>query len=625
MNDTTIPEPGPEAGPGPQEAAIPSTQADQAPGTLRWWPAAALLILTVLLKNLTTILEAPPFPVVMAAFMGPAVVSVVILLWWLFGSRASLREKLTGAILIGITGVVSVLLLHQSMQGMTSIIYQVPTGVGLFALTLIVFAARPSRRLPAAIIASAAGFGIWDLLQLEGVTGKFSPEFLWRWSPTSEQQYLESRAVRTSDGVTVSKGEQIPEDAAEEISRNTAQWSDFRGPRRDGRLPGITLEEDWNTHPPRMVWKSRVGPGWSSFSVSGIRLFTQEQRGDNEAVVCLNSQDGRELWSWEYPGRFWESVAGAGPRATPTIGDDALYCLGANGILLRLDPASGDLVWQRDLQEDSGRKPPQWGFSSSPLVHAGLVIVHAGGPGDKGVLAYDGESGESRWSVASGDHSYSSPQLAEFDGVTGILMQTNDGLQFLNTQDGAVLWNHDWKVTNYRAIQPLVSGNSVLLATSLGLGTRRITVNHSADKWETKEEWTSKDIKPDFNDFVEHREHVYGFDGNIFACVSLSDGKRAWKRGRYGNGQVLLLSDSGQLLIISESGELVLVRADPKQLIEVGKIPAIQGKTWNHPVLIGNRVYLRNGEEVACYELQVHNSSKTESASKTGNGSETFQ
>jgi outer membrane protein assembly factor BamB len=187
-------------------------------------------------------------------------------------------------------------------------------------------------------------------------------------------------------------------------------------------------------------------------------------------------------------------------------------------------------------------------------------------------------------------------------------MSTNLGLQFLSVTDGSTIWNHEWPVENYRAIQPLVMGDSVLIGTSLGVGTRKIKVAHEGESWKISEAWTAKDMKPDFNDFVEYEGCVYGFDGNIFSCVDCATGKRKWKKGRYGNGQVLLLPDAGQLLVISETGELVLVKTDPDKHIELGKIQALTGKTWNHPVLIGNRLYLRNAEEAACYELAMESS-----------------
>ena len=112
-------------------------------------------------------------------------------------------------------------------------------------------------------------------------------------------------------------------------------------------------------------------------------------------------------------------------------------------------------------------------------------------------------------------------------------------------------------------------------------------------------------MKPDFNDFVVHKGFLYGFDNNIFACVDLRDGKRKWKRGRYGNGQVLLLPGADQLLVISEQGELILVRATPDKPTELARYDALSGRTWNHPVVVGDRLYVRNSEEAACFELAI--------------------
>lgn len=139
--------------------------------------------------------------------------------------------------------------------------------------------------------------------------------------------------------------------------------------------------------------------------------------------------------------------------------------------------------------------------------------------------------------------------------------------------------------------------------TSLSVGTRRITVSREGETWTTTPDWTSRSIKPDFNDYVVDEGHVYGFDGNTIACVDLETGEGNWKRGRYGNGQVLLLHEQAPLLILSETGELVLATASPESLAEIAMTPVLEGKTWNHPVLIGNRVHIRNGREAACIEL----------------------
>jgi outer membrane protein assembly factor BamB len=562
---------------------------------LRWWPAAVLVVAMVLLRKLPDLFESPSLGIFMLGFMGPAGLGILILLWWVVASRASWQEKIIGFVAVSLIGFVASSLCHFSMQGMSVMIFQIPFGFAAFAIPLILLANQPSLRLPVALISSVIGFGYWDLLQSEGVSGKFVADLSWRWESTAEESYLKSRSNKIA---TESRESTEPA-----VTLANAAWPSFRGSSRDGKLLGVSLSEDWTASPPKLIWKTQIGPGWSSFSVAGNRLFTQEQRGDKEAIVCLDAKTGQTVWEHEYVSRFWESVAGAGPRATPTIADEGLFSLGANGILTSLNATTGAKIWERDIQVDAKRKPPMWGFASSPLVTQGVVIVHAGGAEDKGILAYDAITGEPKWSTASGDHSYSSAQTASLEGVSGVLMETNAGLQFINPKDGSTIWKFDSPSTNYRTLQPLVLGNSILLANSLGEGTKRLSVSRDAEQWNIKEEWASRDMKPDFNDFVEHQGSLYGFDGNIFACVDLATGKRQWKKGRYGNGQVLLLCDAGQMLLTSEAGELVLLRADASKMVELAKFPAIEGKTWNHSVMVGNLVYIRNAEQAACYEL----------------------
>lgn len=280
--------------------------------------------------------------------------------------------------------------------------------------------------------------------------------------------------------------------------------------------------------------------------------------------------------------------------------------MGANGHLLRLDPKTGEVVWQVDIQEVADRSPPDWGFSSSPLVVESSVIVHAGGEGDKGTLAFDVETGKLNWSAPAGDHSYSSPQLSTIAGEDLVLMLTNAGLDLLNPQTGAQRLVYPWEDESYRVLQPqIVDGDSVLLSTGMGVGTRRIRITNGDGELSAEELWTSRHLKPDFNDLVIYQGHGYGFDGAIFTCIDLATGERMWKGGRYGKGQVLLLADSGLLLVASEHGDVVLLKADPSERMELTKFQALEGKTWNHPVVIGDRLYIRNAQEAACYRLPM--------------------
>jgi outer membrane protein assembly factor BamB len=148
-------------------------------------------------------------------------------------------------------------------------------------------------------------------------------------------------------------------------------------------------------------------------------------------------------------------------------------------------------------------------------------------------------------------------------------------------------------------------GNADLLLGTPQQGMRRIHVTHEAGQWSQQKVWQTRAIKPYFNDLVVYRDHVYGFDGNFLTCVSLEDGKSCWRQRGYGNGQVLLLADQGLLLVLSETGKVALVKASPERHEELGHFQAIEGKTWNHPVVAHGKLFVRNGEEAACYELTM--------------------
>ena len=384
------------------------------------------------------------------------------------------------------------------------------------------------------------------------------------------------------------------------------EWPGFRGADRAARAQGPLISIDWATHPPRQLWKIAVGPGWSSFAVAGKVLFTQEQRGPTETVVCYETATGREVWNRAIEGRLDDPLGGPGPRATPALAHGGLFVTCATGLFLRLNPSTGEIVWQQDLKTVAGRAVPMWGFSASPVVADKVVVVYAGGPGDKGLLAFDAESGALRWSVAAGNDSYSSPQLSTIAGENLVLMLSNDGLLMVDPLTGRTRLNYEWKFSNYRALQPDVVGtDTILLPTGMNTGTRAIRVTQNDGQLAATELWTSRHLKPDFTDLVTYQGFAYGNDAGMLTCVDLKTGERQWKGGRYGKGQVLLLENSGLLLIAAEDGKVVLLRADPKQHTELASFKALEGKTWNHPVIVGDRLYVRNSQEAACFQLNL--------------------
>jgi outer membrane protein assembly factor BamB len=334
-------------------------------------------------------------------------------------------------------------------------------------------------------------------------------------------------------------------------------------------------------------------------------LYTQQQVGEEEQVLCWDALTGESIWTFRDKSRFEESVAGAGPRATPTFHEGRIYATGAAGHVHCLDAVTGQLVWTRDLISDGGRQLPEWGFASSPLIVDGLTLVFAGGPNAKSLIAYRAEDGEPVWSAGEGANSYSSAQLVTLSGQLQVLLATDQGLSSFRPDSGQLLWTHDWPSGGVaRIVQPhRISETDFILGTGMGVGTRRIRVTNSDDQWQTEEIWTTKRIKPYYNDFVVHDGHIYGFDGPIFMCLDVAEGQLKWRERGYGNGQALLVADQSLLVILSEKGEVALVKADPSSRQELAKFQAIAGKTWNHPVIAHGHLYVRNGEEAACFQL----------------------
>ncbi len=326
-------------------------------------------------------------------------------------------------------------------------------------------------------------------------------------------------------------------------------------------------------------------------------MYTQEQRGEEELVTAYSATTGQPLWTHRNAARFFESNAGPGPRATPTLHNGRLYAFGATGILNVLDAASGAIRWSRNVADDTDMGIPIWGFASSPLVVDDIVIVAAAGQ----LAAYDRASGERRWHGPAGGGGYSSPYLLTMDGGAQVLLVNDRGVRSVAPADGTALWEHKWPGS--AMVQPAVTADGDILITDLAVGTRRISVTHAAGGWTVHERWTSTGLKPYFNDFVVHKGHAFGFDGRILACIDLADGARKWKGGRYGNGQLVLLADQDLLLVLSEEGELALVRAKPEQFTEIARFPALEGKTWNHPVLAGDVLLVRNDHEMAAFRL----------------------
>lgn len=613
---------------------------------LRVWPGVVIVALIVLVRYVI------PF-FIPAADLSGVLVGVVgaalILIWWLFFSRAPWPERIGALVVIAAAVVTIKPLVHPSISNgfmnRMFYVYAVPASVAPALVLWAVFRRRLS--VPARWVSLVAvvflACGAWMLLRVNGITGDAAAQLAWRWTKNAEERLLEraeadplpvavaatptapapapapelvkateapaaptpaatspatTPAPSTKEGITPSSG---PPAVTAPVSR--VEWAGFRGPARDGIVRGVRVETDWAAKPPVKMWHRPIGPGWSSFAVQGDVLFTQEQRGEEEMVVAYRITSGEPVWRHRDKVRFWESNGGAGPRGTPTLHNGRVYALGATGVLNVLDAANGAVIWSRNLASDSEKQVPMWGFSSSPLIIGDKVVVAAAGK----LAAYDLATGKPRWFGPNGGGGYSSPHLATIGGIEQIVFLSAAGATGINPADGKQLWQYAWPGTPI--LQPGLTADGDLLIASGdamgGMGMRRLAVSHAANTWNVAERWTSNGLKPYFSDFVIHNGHAFGFDGRILSCIDLQDGTRKWKGGRFGQGQLVLLRDQDLLLVISEEGELGLVSATPDKFTEIARFQAIEGKTWNHPVLIRDTLLVRNDQEMAAFRLAL--------------------
>lgn len=445
------------------------------------------------------------------------------------------------------------------------------------------------------------------LLALGVLTGLFALEFQGGWGPS-----LVRRPTVPNFGlVEDSRREQRNAPAPTAGATNALQalrpyWTDFRGPRRDGRYDERPLLTEWSMDGIPRLWRQPCGGGYASFVVAAGLAYTIEQRWDKEAIVAYELDTGREVWVREYAAKFTEWMGGDGPRATPTIHDGFVFSLGAQGEVRAISLGEGTGLWERNILTETGAENLQWGLAAAPIiVDKALVVLNGNGTASQSVVAFDYLSGRQLWSALSDRMTYTSPLLAELAGRQQLVLVTASrvlGLGIDARHD--VLWEVPWTVPYDAACaMPVVVGtNRLFVSAGYGAGAALLEIQRSGNTFKAETVWRNRNLKNKFNASVLWQDHLYGLDEGVLACVNVVTGDQVWRDGRYGYGQ-LLLAD-GHLIIVAADGQLALVEATPAGFRERGRVRAVNGKTWNVPALAHGRLLVRNAAEMTCFDLR---------------------
>ena len=451
------------------------------------------------------------------------------------------------------------------------------------------------------LVGTVCGLSIFFYFNRIGyVSGDLVPTFAPRWEKTADEK-LEVASIG------------VAEEGVDLVTTSDADFPQFLGPQRNSYLPDVQLARDWDTTPPRELWRQPIGAAWSGFAAVNGYAITFEQRGADELVTCYRVTTGDLVWSHAVAVRHKTILGGIGPRSTVTIDDGRVYAVGATGIVRCLAGESGELLWQVDLPTQFGSDPQQdlaliaWGRASSPLVLPDKVVIPAGGRSNSptSLVALDKATGKEIWRGGQRQISYASPTLVTLQGRQQILIVNEAHVSGFDVESGQGLWEYPWPgqsngMANVSQAH-VIDENYVLLSKGYGGGGALIQVKGSGDPeliWGDR-----KLLKTKFTNGCIINDHIYALSDGILECVEVMSGKRKWKRGRYRHGQILGVGDT--ILVQAEDGRISLVAASTTGYQELGSIQALSSKTWNNLCLHGRYLLARNDVEAVCYEIAL--------------------
>lgn len=417
-------------------------------------------------------------------------------------------------------------------------------------------------------------------------------------------------------------------------------WPQWLGPKRDGNWRETGILETFPSGGPKRVWRTPLGAGYSGPAVVGERVYVLDRQvaqgaarpksafdasiiAGNERVACLDAADGHLVWQRAYDCPYTVSYA-AGPRTTPVVADGRVYSLGTMGNLACQRAADGTLIWSRDFVADFGLKVPTWGVSAHPLLDGNKLICVVGGEGSVAV-AFDKETGRELWRALSAkEPGYCPPVIYTLGGRRQLIIWHAEAVNGLDPETGRVLWTEPWKLNYGMAIatpRPLEDG---LFLTCFYNGSMRLRFEPGREApvvaWKTAKQSERDTVNLNSTMATPWIEdgHAYGpCSYGQFRCIRLDTGERLWetfqpttgKAERWGN--CFVVKNGSRWFLLSEQGDLIVAHLSPRGYEELSRAHVIDPANndpgrpvvWSHPAFANRRIYLRNDQEMVCYDL----------------------
>jgi outer membrane protein assembly factor BamB len=380
------------------------------------------------------------------------------------------------------------------------------------------------------------------------------------------------------------------------LSSRGADWPTYGGPDRNHQSQEKTLRLDWGNEEPQILWKLEVGLGYSSVVEANGLAYTQGYKDDQNTLYCVQSQNGKVLWTHTYKSGLGDKYFQGGTRSTPTIFKGKVYLQGHEGPLFCLDAKTGKIIWQRHLVDEFDGNCPTWGYSGSPLVVGNKVIVQTGSA-DGSLVALNVTNGKEIWRGGAAEAGYASPYLRA-NNPSEIVVFNQHGLSLHDLQTGKEKVSYQHK-TRYEvnAAQPMDLGDQVLVASGYGKGAALLDLK----SFQPKELWESDGVACQMASLVHLNGFAYGIHGQTGAnarratlfCLELKDGRKIWEERGFGVGTVILIDMT--LAVLSDRGELALVKASPDGFKELVRFHVLGGKNnWTPLTYTNGRMHCRS-------------------------------